>query len=254
MREFALAICALLAFLLPVGFYCLILASINRRGKPLIVSGVWDSVGLLFAVSGFFLATVPMLVSEFYFRTFTFAGNGEFLGLWLQHWILWLVYFLFLISASALMILWRAPKTMIFNVDLDLFPKALERTFANVGMCIARRNQQRLILAPLGRGESQEITAISQPAPTLTGALEDSRNAELEIESFPSMCHVTLHWGNYAPEVRLQIEDELEKSLESAAPLDNPTAGWFLNISGLIFGTLLMVVLAFVILIMMSRR
>src|SRR6266849_4042319 len=107
-RDLLLAICALLVFLLPVGFYCLILASINRRGKPLIVSGVWDSVGLLFAVSGFFLATMPMLVSEFYFRTFTLAGSGEFLALWLQHWIIWLVYFLFLISGSALMILWRA--------------------------------------------------------------------------------------------------------------------------------------------------
>jgi hypothetical protein len=254
MRDFAIAICALLAFLLPVGFYCLILASINRRGKPLIVSGVWDSVGLLFAVSGFFLVTMPMLVSEFYFRTFTLAGSGEFLALWLQHWILWLVYFLFLISGSALMILWRAHKTMIFNVDPELFPNALERTFANVGMCITRSKEQRLILAPLNRGKSQESTAISQAAPKPAGAFEDSRAAELQIESFPPMCHITLHWDNYAPEVRRQIENELEKSLESTAPLDNPAAGWFLNISGLIFGTLLMVALAFVILIVMSRR
>jgi len=254
MRDFAIAICALLAFLLPIGFYCLILASVNRRGKPLIVSGVWDSIGLLFAVSGFFLATMPMLVSEFYFRTFTLAGSGEFLALWLQHWILWLVYFLFLISGSALMILWRAHKTMIFNVDPELFPKALERTFANVGMAIRMRNQQRLILAPETRGESQESMAITQAVPKAAVAPEDSRYAELDIEIFPPMRHITLHWGNCAPEVRRQIENELEKCLESTAPLDNPAAGWFLNISGLIFGTLLMVVLAFVMLILISRH
>lgn len=254
MREFALAICALLAFLLPVGFYCLILASVNRRGKPLIVSGVWDSVGLLFALSGFFLATLPMLLSEFYFRTFTLDGSGDFLALWLQHWILWVVYFLFLISGSALMILWRAHKTMIFNVDPELFAKALERTFANVGMAIKMRKEQRLILAPESRGETQESMAITQAAPKAAVAAKDSRYAELEIDSFPPMCHITLHWGNNAPEVRRQIENELEKNLESTAPLDNPAAGWFLNISGLIFGTLLMVVLAFVILIVMSRR
>ena len=252
MRDFAIAICALLAFLLPIGFYCLILASVNRRGKPLIVSGVWDSIGLLFAVSGFFLATMPMLVSEFYFRTFTLAGSGEFLALWLQHWILWLVYFLLLISGSALMVLWRANKTMIFNVQPELFPKALERAFANAGICITRRKERRLILAPLS--ESQESTAISEAALKPAGALEDSRTAELEIDSFSSMCHITLHWGNQAPEVRRQIENELEKSLDAAAPLDNPAAGWFLNISGLIFGTLLMVALAFVALIVMSRR
>ena len=49
MRELELALCALLAFLLPVAIYCFILAILNRRGKPLLVSGVWDSVGLLFA-------------------------------------------------------------------------------------------------------------------------------------------------------------------------------------------------------------
>jgi hypothetical protein len=253
MRDFALAICALLAFLLPVGFYCLILASINRRGKPLIVSGVWDSVALLFAVSGFFLITMPMLMSEFYDRTFTLGASDPFFTLWLQHWVLWLVYFLLLISGSALMIVWRAHKTMIFNVDPELFPKALERTFANVGMCIARKKEQRLILAPLSRGESQESTAVPQAAAKPASAPEGSRAVELEIESFPSMCHITLHWGNHAPEVRRQIENELEKSLESTAPLDNPAAGWFLNISGLIFGTLLMVMLAFVILIVTRR-
>src|SRR5262249_10610312 len=158
------------------------------------------------------------------------------------------------ISGSALMILWRAHKTMIFNVDPELLPKALERTFANVGVCITRRKGQRLMLAPLSRGESQESTAITQAEPKLAGALDDSRTAALEIESFLPMCHITLHWGNHAPEVRRQIENELEKSLDAAAPLDNPAAGWFLNISGLIFGTLLMVALAFVILIVMSRR
>ena len=36
-------------------------------------------LGLLFAVSGFFLATMPMLVSECYVRTFILGDSGEFL-------------------------------------------------------------------------------------------------------------------------------------------------------------------------------
>jgi hypothetical protein len=253
MRDFALAISALLAFLLPIGFYSLILGSINRRGKPLMVSGVWDAVGLLFAVSGFFLATMPMLIAEFYQRTFTFDADDHFFSLWLQHWILWIVYFLFLLSGGALMILLRTRKTMIYNVDPDLFPKALERTLAHVGMSMTMKDG-RLTLRPMPPSENQESTAFTEVAPQAVARPDDSRLTELEIESFPSMCHVTLHWDNDAAAIRRQIEAELDKSLESTAPLDNPAAGWFLNISGLIFGTLVMVVLAFVILLIMSRR
>src|SRR5438067_7281681 len=126
MAQVLFAMCALLIFLLPVGFYCLILAGINRRGKPLIVSGVWDAIGLLFAVSGFFLATLPMLISEFWARTYA-ADDGEgFLGIYVSQWVLWLAYLMFVLSGGALMVLWRAHKTMIYNVDPELFPKAFE--------------------------------------------------------------------------------------------------------------------------------
>jgi hypothetical protein len=264
--DIAMAICALLAFLIPVGFYCLILASVNRRSKPMMVSGVWDSVGLLFAVSGFFLATVPMLVSKFYTRVFDF--DNHFFSLWLQHWLLLFVYFTLLVSASVFMIIWRSRKTMIYNVDLELFPKALERAFANAGVYISMRKHQRLILTPASPSENPINTAITQTAPPSSlappppgnrgwgeGAVaEDFHYAEVEIETFPSMRHITLHWVYCPPAIRRRLETVLTTSLESAAPLVNPAAGWFLNISGLIFGTLLMVVLTFVILIMTAQR
>jgi hypothetical protein len=252
MKEIVLALCAVLAFILPIGIYCLILASINRRGKPLIVSGIWDAIGLLFAVSGFFLATIPMLLAEFYARTAAADNSDNFLNVWLQHWILWLVYFLFLLSGSALMLLGRSHKTMIYNVDPEQFPKALERTFAIVGLGV-KKNKERLILMPTKAGESQESTAITAAAPGPPAAPAATRHAELEIESFASMCHITLHWDNCAEDVRRQIEKELDKNLEASAPLENHAAGWFLNISGTIFGALVMVVLTFVLLIVFSH-
>jgi hypothetical protein len=69
-----------------------------------------------------------------------------------------------------------------------------------------------------------------------------ARSAELRVETFPSMCHVTLHWDIYTPEIRREVEAELEKVLTLAAPEDNPSAGWFLSVSGLIFGILFMIV------------
>jgi hypothetical protein len=246
MREFELALCALLAFLFPVAIYCLILATINRRVKPLIVSGVWDSVGLLCAVGGFFLVTVPMLITEFYRRAFTSEDAESFLTLWLQQWTLWLIYYLLLISGSSLMTLWRTHKTSIYNVDTELFAKVLEQTCAALGLAMTA-NRARLVLTPAPRIELSESTAISVSAPKPLLDPQDRRHAELEIESFPSMCHVTLHWDNYSLEVRRQIEAELDKSLEAAAPLENPATGWLLNISGMIFGALLMVALAAVV-------
>ena len=56
------------------------------------------------------------------------------------------------------------------------------------------------------------------------------------------------------PYLRRQIESELDRNLEIATPLENPAAGWFLNVAGMIFGTLVMVVLAFVILVAITHR
>src|SRR5688572_316756 len=89
MEKIALAIIALLAFLVPVGTYCLILATINRRSRPLFVSGLWDAVGLLFATSGFFLVGVPMLLTEFFNRTMGIVLQDTLWSAWLQYWLVW---------------------------------------------------------------------------------------------------------------------------------------------------------------------
>jgi hypothetical protein len=244
MERIALAVCALLAFLLPVGFYCLILASINRRPRPLLVSGLWDAIGLLFAVSGFFLVTMPMLFSEFLARAVLTEGIESPLGHWLQHWIMYVAYFLCLMCGSVFLISLRTRKTMIYNVDAEQFPKALELTLAGIGLS-GQRDHQRLILTPsIAAREGAAFT--ETPAATVAA---DQRHAELSLESFAAMCHVTLNWKKCTPALREQIETELNKNLESAAPLENPAAGWFLNISGMIFGTLLMAVLTFVVLV-----
>ncbi len=99
--EIRLALFAFLAFLLPIGIYCFVLAAINRRSRPLLVHGAWDAVGLLFAVSGFFLATVPVLATQFYNHVL-FASDLEF-----APWIGWLAYFLVILVGGGLMIFSR---------------------------------------------------------------------------------------------------------------------------------------------------
>jgi hypothetical protein len=244
MIEFVQTIGAIVAFLLPLGMYCLLLASINRHTRPVIVGGAWDSVGLLFAGCGFLAVTAPILLTAFYRRTAEAPENERAISLWTAHWLVWLCYFVFIISSSALMVMWRSSKTMIYNVDVELFPKALEQTIALTGMT-ARGNSRQLVLGPPLGDTSTAFTAAA--APVVASPPAEQRIAELEAETFPSMCHVTLHWRKADPGLREEFERELAKNLESAAPMENPVAGWFLTISGLFLGAAAALLLAVVI-------
>jgi hypothetical protein len=240
--EIRLALFAFLAFLLPIGIYCFVLAGINRRSRPLLVHGSWDAIGLLFAVSGFFLATVPVLANQFYHHLLGFA-DLEF-----SPWIGWLAYFLLILGGGGLMIFFRANKTMVYNVDPEQFAAISRQTFAALGLEI-KTDRNRLILVPARSNEPS--SAITEARPT---ALADHRYAELAIESFASMSHVTLHWGRCTPDLRAELERELEKNLEPAAPLENSASAWFVSISVMIFGAVLVVLAMFIVMIVLSRR
>ena len=74
--------------------------------------------------------------------------------------------------------------------------------------------------------------------------------AEVEVEPFPALCHVTLHWDQYTPQLRRDIEKELQTRLEYAVPDDNPATGWFLGVSGLIFGMMVTAMLTFMLVVL----
>lgn len=242
-EEIRLALFAFLAFLLPVGVYCFVLAAINRRPRPVMIRGVWDAIGLLFALSGFFLATVPALAYELH-RNILDAPELP-LGVWAW----WLAYFAVLVCGAALLILTRANKTMIYNVDPQLFSTIAQQSFASLGLA-ARLENRRLILTPTA---TQAGDAISE-SPRLAAVASARRFGEVAIESFAAMSHVTLHWGRCSPDLRDEVERELDRNLEGAAPADNAAAGWFVSISGMIFGAVLVVLAMFIFLILFSRR
>ena len=53
-----------LVFLFPLAIYCLIVSLLNRRPRPVMVSGTWDFAGVLFAVSGFLLLGGPVMLTS----------------------------------------------------------------------------------------------------------------------------------------------------------------------------------------------
>ena len=253
MEKFELALGAIVAFLLPVGIYCLMLASINRRVRPTMVGGAWDAAGLLFATSGFLFITAPMLLYAFYQRVVESADGDHIDAVWLRHTALSVVYYLVVISGIVLLLLSRGNKTMIYNVDLELFPKALDRAFARLGL-EANRSGSRLVVTPLKVVVEDGNTAFMETSAKLRSEKADHRHAELQIDVFSSMCHVTLLWGKCSPNARQEIEAELHKSLENGAPLENPAAGWFLSVSGLILGAVTAIALAWMFLAIVAHR
>lgn len=245
------AIFAVLALLFPLGVYSLVLVALNRRSAPVLVRGAWDTIGLLFATSGFFLVTVPLLLSEFYFRTLGGAARDSFVDIWFRHWLVWLVYYLVLIAGSVYLILWRSHKTMIYNVDPDRFARLLPSLLAPTGLAVSVQNR-RVAIGPAPQGNDRFDTEYMAGSPPPSPP--DHRHVELEVEPFPTLCHVTLHWDMGEPELRDQIEQELRQGLESALPDDNPAAGWILSVSGLLFGMLIMMIVAVFFLLISPRR
>jgi hypothetical protein len=243
-----------LGFLFPIGLYCLVLAGINRRNTPWMIRGSWDAVGLLFAGSGFFLITVPLLFSDFYLRTLDALPNESFFVIWLRHWLVSVVYYLLLVCGSAMLIYWRGHKTVIYNVDPEMFQQRFDVVLAGLGLGMMVQHRRVVISSALAASRKQ--TSIMEGLPATAGGPGlpiDDRHAEVEIETFPKLCHVTLHWDRYLPQVRDEIEAELAKRLPDAAPEDNQAASWFLVISGAIFGATIVILSGILFLLFYGR-
>ncbi len=232
---------AILLFLFPLGLYCLVLANINRREHPLVLSGAWDAILMLAGGAGFFLVLVPTLLVYLYSRSLAGAAEVDesFMAVWARWWLLWLLYYVTLIAGSALLIRWRQHKTVIYNVDTELFASAFAQAARLAGLeCRTHPDQPGDFILALAPPPETAVAVAPLPSPSRL------HTGVVTVEPFPAWCHVTLHWVDYAPAARDSFEEQLAKVLEPARPADNPLAGWFLVISGLVFGLIALVVLA----------
>src|SRR5277367_1951255 len=68
-----------MVFFLPLSLYFFYLAALNRAPRAVIVSGVWDTVGVLGALSGFLLIGGPAILSGLYeqWRISWLLGNFQ---------------------------------------------------------------------------------------------------------------------------------------------------------------------------------
>ncbi len=214
----------LIFFLFPLALYCWIVGAINRRGRPTLAWGFWDCLGMLFAVSGFLLIVGPiLLITVFEQRLGTVAlqenPSDAFFDLWCQRWLFWALYYVVILSGAALLLWWRSRKTVIYNVDLDAFASLFLRAIQEAGLS-AHAKEDVIQLFPDGvePGESAGLLA------------------DVSVEYFVPLCHVTLHWRRNDATLRRQVEDKLNRLLPEARTLENPAGGWLYVVSAILFG------------------
>jgi hypothetical protein len=253
----------LLAFLLPLAIYLLLLGTINRRRRPLMVSGPWDFVGVLFAASGFLLFGGPGALSVLNDRwrdALVYGQNPSSAtatteSLW-DWWLFFMAAYFVVVVAGAAYFLWRARnQTSIYNVDLETIQTSLARIFERLGLRPLRSGDmyyfgmtnrprpddraepaleaQRIQTTPSEAGTSLKV----QTAPTPMVSIE---NVILEVDAFRLMWHVTLRWDPAHSGLRQAIERELDRELaETPAPY-HALGGW-LSLMGC--GTFLLMLL-----------
>ena len=266
-------------FLFPLAIYCLAVSLLNRRHRPVMVSGTWDFVGVLFAASGFLLLGGPVMLTSLSERwRFTwllgrnpgpalFGEDGA--SIWL---LVALLYFVTVVGGAAYLLLRRRNSTSIYNI----LPGRLEETLADVldrlGLSWTRAGN-RFFISPAnnlhngrpggtgvpstavagrlvgGRAEIPETRPATEPL--LAAPTSYDQSGILLLDAFPAFRHVTLHWEEGNGPLRQEIEAELAKALAQVYAGNNPAATWFMAASACLFcatffGLLLLLILMLV--------
>lgn len=209
-----------LAFFFPLAVHLLLLGLINRHRHPLIVSGVWDGIGLLFGVSGFLLLAGPAVLSTLSerWRLFWLLGSGDLsLASAEGGWPLWMflasLYFLSIVGGAALY-LWRQRCfTAIYNTNAV----TIERTVNDI--C------KEMGINPMRCGNVIVFGSLADEA---------EQRAMLEVDSFPLMHHVTLRWEPADAPLRRLVETELGHRLSQMLADDSVLGGWLLTLGFLL--------------------
>lgn len=247
----------LLAFLLPFTVYVLVLGAVNRRRRPVMVPGIWDFAGVLFAASGFLLFVGPAVLSSRSegTRLFWAAGRAGDGGAVANLWVfLALVYFGVVISGASFLLWRRRDTTSVYNLDARSAEESLTAVFDHFGITPVRSGslfffgadiqngephrpsgtegiQGPHYLPPFGRGmgtRSREEPQRGNRFPVAGSSAPEFHvhSVILEVESFELLRHVTLRWDPPDSVVRQEVEGELGRSLAKRSPSYNPAGDW----------------------------
>jgi hypothetical protein len=202
------------------------------------VSGTWDFVGVLFAASGMLLLGGPAILTGLYQQwrlswllgqTRYLQGIGEHWSFWIS---LWLIYAAIIGGGSAWLLRRRARFTSIYNVEPEAFAEVFSEVLKRLGLDWLRRGPHRLVI----RLRDPAFAVVQDPLRVADAAEENGPPwAELVLDPFPAMRHVTLRWRGSDDPVRREVEAELIKALAEVRTRQNPLGIWFLSLALALF-------------------
>lgn len=261
-----------LAFLLPLAVYLLVLGMINRRQHPYLVSGIWDFLGILLAASGPLLFGGPAVLSSQSerWRTFWLLGRwgGEGPEGLRQLWMILAALYFVVVVAGAGILLWRQRRlTSIYNATEEMVEQALRRVCERLGASPVRSGNLFLFglsphlfpgraplngegiqaphyLPPDGHAADEGIHLADEGVHLADKVkVEAVRSASellghpavLEMDSFPSLHHVTLRWDPAESPLRREIETQLTRELERTPAPEHDLGAWLLIIGLTLF-------------------
>jgi hypothetical protein len=256
-----LAVCVLL----PLAVYIFILAQLNRRPHPVIVSGAWDFAGVLFALSGFLLLGGPFIMAslnqdwrEFWIRSPLRSLQGLSEEWWYLRLAVWGAYFLAIAGGSIWLLRGRSRTTSIYNVSPEALDQSLEKTLDRLQL-VWRRTRGRIDIRQPVFADGEIDSKEEQPTKSDAGHASSGRPAVLdprlspaasprsydpadsrtvvEIDPFPAMHHITLYWPDDGGALRKEVEAELAKVLAEVETPPNPAVIWLMSAATILLST-----------------
>ncbi len=257
----------ILIFFFPMAIYCAVLASVNRQQNPVMVTGVGDFVGLLFAVSGFLLVAGPAILSGFYKQSerellILNSVPNWILQSWGNWWWIWGAYYGIILLGILLTFRLRRSKTIIYNLDSESMNSFVFELMERSNRYWFRQGNSFFV----GEGKPDDVNVSpvtyqemesmgKSPMGTVSVSqmtTQQSGNEKLcfTLEPFYLLRNLTIQWHEPESPIRAELESEISTLLPQIYTRNNPVGGWLLGVSGAMFGLMsLSVVMMLVFLI-----
>lgn len=205
-----------LIFPFPLANYCLLLATINRRPHPVMIWGLWDFAGVLFAASGFIICGGPAVLAGFNqrYRDYLLTSTPRLPphvvdAAWYWWLMIWFGYFTIVVAMTAYMLWRRRLATAVYNIELNPFLECFGRVL------------DRLDIEWL-RSANRVFLRVKQ---NLDPPAENGRFL-IDFDTFPAMRHITIYWPGECAQLRQEIEHGLALELAAVRTHRNPASLW----------------------------
>ena len=229
--------------------------------------GVWDGAGLVFASSGFFLISGPLILAHSYNRSLfyiLFYGVDDWrFGVVDQWWMILAGYYGVVVLGSVAFLFWRKHATVIYNIEQDVFDNALLQVLERNNVVWSRRGNRVEIArttpvltdeATLADNVHVTATPSARPAVDQPTVLTEGPPVLLHIDPFLALSNITLRWEGQGRDLRVELENDLRRVLQQTYTKETSSGMWLFGISGILFFAIVLGVLVMMLFSMMGLR